>query len=125
LLPTPVRTASGYRLYDEKAEQRLGFIAKAKALGLTLREIREIVGLRDRGRCPCAAARRILQGHVRRVDRQIAQMKALKRDLAATLEGWDSAPARNGKASVCPRMEAHIRAAPPNRAAKRKGGDAG
>ena len=39
LLPRPGRTAAGYRVYDDRAEERLAFIARAKAMGLGLEEI--------------------------------------------------------------------------------------
>lgn len=36
------RTESGYRMYGDEALQRVGFIQRAKALGLTLREIQQL-----------------------------------------------------------------------------------
>ncbi len=36
LLPVPERTPAGYRLYDERAIERLTFIARAEQLGCTL-----------------------------------------------------------------------------------------
>lgn len=47
LLPPAPRTAAGYRLYNQDTAQRLRFISRAKALGFTLAEIREILGLQD------------------------------------------------------------------------------
>ena len=38
LLPAPSRTDAGYRLYDDKALDRLAFIARAKQLGCSLEE---------------------------------------------------------------------------------------
>jgi len=45
LLAPPARTASGYRLYSPKTAERLGFIRRAKALGFSLAEIRELLEL--------------------------------------------------------------------------------
>jgi DNA-binding transcriptional MerR regulator len=39
------RTETGYRLYGEEEVARLKFIKRAKLLGLTLQEIRELVGM--------------------------------------------------------------------------------
>src|SRR5690242_3241725 len=36
------RTEAGYRVYSDDALQRIGFIQRAKALGLTLREIQQL-----------------------------------------------------------------------------------
>jgi DNA-binding transcriptional MerR regulator len=40
LLPAPQRSPAGYRLYDDADRERLGFVGKAKATGLTLAERR-------------------------------------------------------------------------------------
>ena len=48
LLPTPARLASGYRCYDQTAVARLHFVRRAKALGFTLGEIRELLALSSR-----------------------------------------------------------------------------
>lgn len=52
LLPAPERRASGYRSYGEDAVRRLRFIRRAKDLGFTLEEIRDLLALsadRQRG----------------------------------------------------------------------------
>lgn len=48
LLPPPARQASGYRRYDETDVARLRFVRRAKALGFTLVEIRELLELSGR-----------------------------------------------------------------------------
>lgn len=125
LLPAPSRTVNGYRVYCEETAQRLAFITKAKSLGLTLKEIGQILALRDSGQLPCSTVLHMLQEHVERIDRQIAQLQALKADLTALLNGWHSAPERNGKASsssICPRIE--LSGASPRKCnATRKGGE--
>jgi DNA-binding transcriptional MerR regulator len=108
LLPVPARTVSGYRLYSEEAAQRLVFITKAKSLGLTLKEIHQILAIRDNGKLPCHSVQRILQEHVGRIDHQISQLHGLKAELAALLDGWQPRRERNGKigpSTVCPRIE--------------------
>jgi DNA-binding transcriptional MerR regulator len=125
LLPAPTRIMNGYRVYGEETAQRLSFITKAKSLGLTLREIGRILALYDRGESPCPSVQQILQEHVERIDRQIAQLQALQADLTALLHGWRPAPEHNGKAassSLCPRIEASG-ATPRKSNATRKGGE--
>ncbi len=46
LIDIPPRTASGYRVYPADTVTRIRFIRRAKALGFTLREIRELLSLR-------------------------------------------------------------------------------
>lgn len=57
LLPEPGRTDSGYRAYEERALERLAFIARARALGLRLDEIGELADLWDADRCGPVQAR--------------------------------------------------------------------
>jgi MerR family copper efflux transcriptional regulator len=51
LLPESTRTPGGYRTYDERALERLAFIARAKQLGCTLEEIAELTTAWEGGRC--------------------------------------------------------------------------
>lgn len=51
ILPQARRSQSGYRLYDEGQVGLLGFIVRAKGLGLTLKDIKDAMALHDGGRC--------------------------------------------------------------------------
>ena len=51
LLPEPRRSESGYRLYSRYELDRLKLVKRAKLLGLSLAEIREIVEYAIDGRC--------------------------------------------------------------------------
>jgi MerR family copper efflux transcriptional regulator len=62
LLTEPERSKSGYRLYTQSDVDRVRFIGRAKRLGLTLDEIRSLVGVWAGGEC--AATRRQLRGLV-------------------------------------------------------------
>ena len=51
LLGRPDRTASGYRTYDHDHEARVRFIVRAKALDLSLDDIRALLDVWDAGSC--------------------------------------------------------------------------
>ena len=85
LLPPPERTASGYREYQPAAVDRLLFIQGAQRLGIRLRDIRDLLPVRDTGTCPCEPAEALLR---RRLDEVDAEMRRL-----AELRGEDR---RNG-----------------------------
>jgi len=51
LLASGVRTESGYRLYGVEEQDRLRFILRAKALGLTLDEIGALLDVWEQGSC--------------------------------------------------------------------------
>ncbi|MDT8369732.1 MAG: heavy metal-responsive transcriptional regulator [Longimicrobiales bacterium] len=76
LLPEPARSDAGYRLYDTGAVRRVLFIRKAKDLGFTLAETRDLLELRvsDTSACDDVAerARRkiaTVEGRIRELDR--------------------------------------------------------
>jgi DNA-binding transcriptional MerR regulator len=81
LLPEPARSEGGYRLYDTDDEERLRFISTARRTGFRLGEIREILALRDRGLAPCDYVRDAIQRRLGEVDRQLAELRQLKREL--------------------------------------------
>ena len=56
LLPRAERSPNGYRRYSTEDLNRLAFIQRAKALGLTLEEIRELVVVAEDGRCALTKA---------------------------------------------------------------------
>ena len=86
LLAEPARTAGGYRDYDEEVLDRLIFIHSAQALGLTLGEIRSVIGMRERGQPPCAHVLDLLLARSAEIDKTIKHLRALKGELAVLLE---------------------------------------
>ena len=56
LLGAPERSAGGYRLFDDDDEERLRFILRAKALDLSLDEIRSLLDLWRQGSCGATRA---------------------------------------------------------------------
>ena len=109
LLPVLRRSEGGDRLYDEEAERQLAFIIKAKRLGLTLKEITQIVTRGDRGDPPCNSVGQILRDHIRRIDHQMAQLRELRVDLRA-LEAQCRRNLRSdnggtGQKALCPVIE--------------------
>lgn len=107
LLPEPGRTASGYRTYDDVALERLSFIRSAQAVGLTLAEVREVLGIRDAGEAPCRVVTDLIERRHAEVRSRIAELSALERELsrlrkrAADLEPRDCDP--SGICHVIPR----------------------
>jgi DNA-binding transcriptional MerR regulator len=85
LLPTPKRSAVGYRLYDQEVVERLRFVKGAQRLGLRLREIRELLEVVDRGRCPCGHTQTLLAQRLAEVDAELVRLTALRAELARLL----------------------------------------
>ena len=81
LLPEPGRTRSNYRSYSEVHLGRLSFIRRARDLGFTLDQSRELPELAESRNSDCGIVDAIGQDHLRDVERKIADLKALRREL--------------------------------------------
>ncbi len=81
LLPPPARTPAGYRQYDQAIADRLRMIKGAQRLGLRLREIAELLAVRDRGACPCGHAAALVHRRLAEIDAEIGRLADLRREL--------------------------------------------
>ena len=81
LLPAPRRSVAGYRQYGAADRERLRFIAKAKAIGFTLREIRELLARRDGGEEPCPHLGRLLDRKLAAVDLHLRLLTEMRTEL--------------------------------------------
>jgi MerR family copper efflux transcriptional regulator len=86
LLPAPARTASGYRSYGDDSVDRLTFIRSAQAVGLTLAEVRQVLGVRDAGEAPCGVVTELIDRRHAEVHARIAELQVLERELAVLRE---------------------------------------
>lgn len=87
LLPAE-RTQSGYRVYDERAVERLTFIAAAKLLGLPLEEISEVLAVWEDGVCASVRDRLLplVAERLRETERRVADLTAFAGHLAKVKE---------------------------------------
>lgn len=89
LLPRPARTAGNYRAYGEAELGRLSFIRRARDLGFSLDQVRALLRLSDDRNQDCASVDRIASEHLREVDRKLADLSALRRELKAAIDSCD------------------------------------
>jgi Cu(I)-responsive transcriptional regulator len=82
LWPAPVRTRGNYRSYDESHLARLSFIRRARDLGFSLDQVRDLLRLADDRDRPCEAVDVIARQHLDAVERKIADLAALRDELA-------------------------------------------
>ncbi|WP_149830742.1 heavy metal-responsive transcriptional regulator [Streptomyces tailanensis] len=101
LIDPPERTAAGYRTYTDEAIPVLGFIRQAQALGLSLKEIKDILDLQRRGEQPCGLVTDLLDQHLADIDRRIADLQALRTTLQHARAQADQAADRGEQALVC------------------------
>jgi MerR family mercuric resistance operon transcriptional regulator len=106
LLPTPARTAAGYRTYGPNDVTRLVFVRRARALGFSLREVRALLAMADsRGRS-CAEVRDLAAAHLRDVRGKIADLQRMDRVLTALI-----ARCARGDLPDCPLIDEMFRTA--------------
>lgn len=75
------RTDAGYRVYSAQDVQVLQFIHRARALGFSLDQIRDLLALwQDKGRAS-ADVRALAREHIGELNRKIAEMEAMRRTL--------------------------------------------
>lgn len=104
LLPEPVRRASGYRSYDEGAVRQLRFIRRAKDLGFTLEEIRDLLALSaDRSKGVKAVKQRA-QARLAAIDERIAELTRVRDGLEQLI---DACPG-HGSPDQCPILRALV-----------------
>jgi DNA-binding transcriptional MerR regulator len=111
LLPPPARTASGYREYRPEIVDRLRFIHRGQAAGLTLQKVRQILAIHDRGDLPCAHVRQVLSTRLDQVRAQIAELVALEGHLQILLDhASHAAPTDHDHSTVCWILESDLNA---------------
>ena len=91
LLPTPRRTAAGYRQYDAAMVDRMTFIQGATRLGLSLSDVRDLLAVRDTGVCPCEPAEQHLTKRLAELDAELERMMRLRAQMAEMLARIPSA----------------------------------
>ena len=81
LIDPPQRTDANYRVYAVSDLARLSFIRRARNLGFSLDQIRTLLDIADRQDRDCASVDAIASGHLEEIDRKIADLTALRREL--------------------------------------------
>jgi len=105
LLPEPQRTESSCRVYDDSDLDRLRFIGKAKAIGLTLEEIRQILALRREGQRPCRHVLALVDEKLDIVDQQLRALADFREELLALHDEAENTVACDGV--LCSIIEHH------------------
>lgn len=105
LLPQTERTAAGYRLFDEADLEVLRFIRRAKALGLSLEEINEILDLQRGGGHPCTRVTQLLDEHLHQIEQTMAELRQLRHALLSARRAADQARDAGNASVVCQIIE--------------------
>jgi Cu(I)-responsive transcriptional regulator len=86
LLPAPARTSGNYRAYGAEHLGRLSFIRRARDLGFSIEQVRELLSLADQRNRSCARVDAIARQHLTEVERKIADLNAMRRELSTIID---------------------------------------
>jgi Hg(II)-responsive transcriptional regulator len=101
LLQRPPRSITGYRVFSSDALTRLRFIRRAKMLGFSLEEIKDLLTLRVRSIDTCDRVQKRALVKIADIERKIGALREMKRALADLV----AACARRHKTDECPILD--------------------
>jgi len=102
LVAPPPRTESNYRVYPEKEVKRLKFIKRAKVLGFTLNEIKELLALSHDPSATRADIKARTVAKIEDVDRKLNDLTRIKAALEYLADECDG----HGSLEGCPILAA-------------------
>ncbi len=106
LLPKPIRSENGYRVYNQAAVTQLRFIKRAQSLGFSLDEVRRILHLKGQGSTTCRSVMRIAEATLEETEVKLRNLQKFRDSLAANLKRWRKLPAqRKCAAEFCDLIE--------------------
>lgn len=90
LISTPARTASGYRQYPESIIKQLRFIQHAKTLGFSLKQIGELITLKNSRNANCKSVKQAAQDKLDDIQEKIDALENMKAALAPLIDKCQS-----------------------------------
>ena len=82
ILPAADRTDSNYRDYSDGHLATLTFVRRARELGFSMAQVRELLALSDHDDKPCEDVDQLVKQQLFEVGRKIADLSALRDELA-------------------------------------------
>lgn len=86
LIPKPVRSSGGHRVFSEDAVRRIRFIRRSRDLGFSLDEIKKILMLLERNTLSTDSVRGLVENHLKGIQAKIDDLKMME----ATFKGLKS-----------------------------------
>lgn len=91
-LLSPLRAENGYRDYRETDLHKLGFLARARALGFSIEDCRHLLSLDSDASRSSSEVKALAQQHIRQIGAKISELKSMRatlQKLAAACHGDD------------------------------------
>jgi MerR family mercuric resistance operon transcriptional regulator len=113
VMPTPARSAGGYRIYGPEEVKRLHFVRRGRELGFSLDELQGLLRLVDGHRYTCAQVRTLTLDHLAEVRSKIKDLRRIERVMADM-----AAQCTRNRVPECPVIDALFAARPSPTAAR-------
>ena len=94
------RSESGYRAYDHAALRKLVFVRKARAIGFSIEECRELIGLYQDSSRSSADVKRIAGHRLEQIEAKQQELASLHQELSRLI-----ASCRGDERADCPIMD--------------------
>ena len=78
LFPQALRTDAGYRQYGDREVNTLRFIRQSRALGFSIEQIRELLGLWQNRRRPSRQVKALAQAHLQELEQKVLELQQMK-----------------------------------------------
>lgn len=101
LIAPPRRSESGYRQYPPDSIKRVRFIQHAKEVGFTLKDIGELLALRQESGTSCADIKARATRKIEQVDQKLHELQRIR----AALQRLADKCSGSGSLSECPILE--------------------
>lgn len=95
MLNPPARTNSNYRSYGNDDLARLRFIRRTRELGFSLDVVRTLLDLAREGDNDCCKVDALAQQQLEDIERKIADLNALQRELSRVIKGCKGGSVRD------------------------------
>lgn len=82
----PSRDTNGYRDFSERDVHKLVFLSRARALGFTIEDCRDLLGLWENQSRASADVKEIARGHLAIIDAKIADLSNMRDTLSDLME---------------------------------------
>lgn len=90
ILKEPPKRSNGYRYYNEDHILRLTFIKRAKELGFTLKEIKDLFEMNTKTRATCSFVKKKAEDKISEIDQKIDDLKRIKNSLKELAKACDT-----------------------------------
>jgi len=101
LLPASIRSANGYRVFNDTSVQCIRFIKRAQELGFTLKQVKALLTLQTEQDASCAEVSAMAANHLENIKTKIDDLERMKQALTPLVEACP----KKGALTACPIMD--------------------